>query len=63
MFSFYLDKEAFNKEVISWPGVKCNLCKSGMYYVFPIEMLKKKEKEAGVGLSSGLEMPKKEYLA
>jgi hypothetical protein len=35
MFSFYLDEEAFDKEVMSWPGVKHNPCKSGMHYLLP----------------------------
>jgi hypothetical protein len=42
MLSFYLDEEAFNKEVMSWPGVKHNPCKSGMHYIMPVEMLKKR---------------------
>jgi hypothetical protein len=60
MLSFYLDEEAFDKEVMSWPGVKCNPCKSGMHYVFPSELLKKKGQEVGVGLSSGPATQKKE---
>jgi hypothetical protein len=63
MLSFYLDEEAFDKEVMSWPGVKHNPRKSGMHYVFPTELLKKKGKEAGVGPSSGPEAQKKEALA
>jgi hypothetical protein len=55
MLLFYLDEEAFDKEVISWSGFKRNPRKSGMHYIFLVEMLKKKGKEAGVGLSSGLE--------
>jgi hypothetical protein len=60
MLSFYLDEEAFDKEVMSWPGVKCNPCKSGMHYLLPVEILKKKGQEAGVGPSSGPEEKKKE---
>jgi hypothetical protein len=41
---FYLDEEAFDKEVMSWPGIKCGSCKSGMHYILPAEMLKKKDK-------------------
>jgi hypothetical protein len=52
MLSFYLDEEAFDKEVMSWPGVKRNPRKSGMNYVFPIDLMKKKGHEAGVGPSS-----------
>jgi hypothetical protein len=62
MLSFYLDKEAFNKEVMSWSGVKHNLCKSGMHYILPRDILKKKYKEVGAGLSSGLEPQKPESL-
>jgi hypothetical protein len=62
MLSFYLDEEAFDKEVMSWPGVKRNPCKSGMHYILPVELLKKKGKEAGVGPSSGSEPQKKEAL-
>jgi hypothetical protein len=50
---FYLDEEAFDKEVMSWPRVKHNLRKSGMHYVFLAELLKKKGQEVGVGPSSG----------
>jgi hypothetical protein len=42
MLSFYLDEEAFDKEVISWPGVKRKPHKSGMHYLLPLELLKKK---------------------
>jgi hypothetical protein len=55
MLPFYLDEEAFDKEVMLWPGVKHNPCKSGMHYIFCVELLKKKGKEAGVGLSLGSE--------
>jgi hypothetical protein len=55
MFSFYLDEGAFVKEVISCPGVKHNPRKLGMHYVFPLKLLKKKEKEAEVGPNSCLE--------
>jgi hypothetical protein len=60
MLPFYLDEEAFDKEVMSWPGVKCNPCKSGMHYLLPMELLKKKGQEVGVGPSSGPEEQKKE---
>jgi hypothetical protein len=40
---------------MSWPGVKHNLYKSGMHYILLAELLKKKGKEAGVGLSLGSE--------
>jgi hypothetical protein len=49
---FYLDEEAFDKEVISWTCIKHNPCKSGMHYLFSTELLKKKGQEEGVGLSS-----------
>jgi len=62
MVSFYLDEEAFDKEVMLWQGVKCNLCKSGMHYISPIEMMKKKGKEVGVGPSSVSDPQKKETL-
>jgi hypothetical protein len=39
---FYLDEEAFDKEVMSWVGVKRNPRKSGMHYLLPPELLKKK---------------------
>ena len=52
MLSFYLDEEAFDKEVMSWLGVKCNPHKLGMHYVFPIEFMKKKGQEVGVVLTS-----------
>jgi DNA-binding transcriptional regulator/RsmH inhibitor MraZ len=55
MMSFYLDEEAFKKEVILWPGVKHNPRKSRMHYILPAELLKKKGKEAGVRLNSGPE--------
>jgi hypothetical protein len=58
MLPFYLDEEALDKEVMSWPGVKRGQRKSGMHYIFPVELLKKKDKEAGEGPSSGPE-PKK----
>jgi hypothetical protein len=56
MLPFYLDEEAFDKEVMSWLGVKRNPCKSGMHYLLLAELLKKKGYKAGVGLSSGLEV-------
>jgi hypothetical protein len=37
---------------MSWPGVKCNPRKSGMHYLLPPELLKKKGQEEGVGPSS-----------
>jgi hypothetical protein len=58
MLPFYLDKEAFDKEVMSWLGVKHNPRKLGMHYTLPMELLKKKYKESGEGPSSGPE-PKK----
>jgi hypothetical protein len=60
MLSFYMGEETFNKEVMSWLGVKHNPRKSGMHYILPVELLKKKGKEAGVGPSSGSELQKKE---
>jgi hypothetical protein len=39
---FYLDEEAFKKEVMSWPGVKHNPRNLEMHYIFPAELLKKK---------------------
>jgi hypothetical protein len=45
MLPFYLDEEAFDKEVMSWPGVKHNPRKSGMHYILPMELLKKKDKD------------------
>jgi hypothetical protein len=49
MLPFYLDEEAFDKEFMSWTGVR----KSGMHYIFPMELLKKKDKEAREGPSLG----------
>jgi hypothetical protein len=63
MLPFYLYEDSFDKKVISWPEVKRNPRKSGMHYIFPIELLKNKGKEAGVGSSSRLEAQKKESLA
>jgi hypothetical protein len=63
MLSFYLDEEAFNKEGMSWSRVKFNPRNSGMHYVFPVELLKKKGKEAGVGPSLGSKALNKEALA
>jgi hypothetical protein len=48
-----MDEESFDKEVMSWADVKCNPCKFGMHYLFPLEILKKKGQEEGVKLSSG----------
>jgi hypothetical protein len=62
MLPFYLDEEAFDKEVMSWPGVKRGPHKSGMHYIFPVELLKKKDKEAGEGPSSGPEQKKPDAL-
>jgi hypothetical protein len=56
MLPFYFDEEAFEKEFMSWPGVKHSQRKAGMHYIFPVEMLKKKDKEAREGPRSG---PKK----
>jgi hypothetical protein len=42
MLLFYLDEEALDKEVMSWPRVKHNPHNLGMHYVFPAEMLNKK---------------------
>jgi hypothetical protein len=58
MLPFYLDEEAFDKEVMSWPGVKHGQRKSGMHYIFPAELLKKKDNEPGEGPSSGPEQKK-----
>jgi hypothetical protein len=60
MLPFYLDEEAFNKDVMSWPRVKLNPCKSGIHYLLSMELLKKKGQEAGVGPSSSPEEYKKE---
>jgi hypothetical protein len=49
--TFYLDEEAFEKEVMSWPGVKHNPRKSSMHYLLPPNILKKKGQEEGVGMS------------
>jgi hypothetical protein len=49
---FYLDEKSFDNEVLSWVGVKCNPHKSGMHYLLPPEILKKKGQEEGVGTSS-----------
>jgi hypothetical protein len=62
MLPFYLDEEAFDREVMSWPGVKRNPHKSGMHYTFPMEMLKKKDKEVGEGPSAGPEPNKPDAL-
>jgi len=34
LLPFYLYEEAFDKEVMSWLGVKCSPRKSGMHYIF-----------------------------
>jgi hypothetical protein len=52
ILSFYLDEEAFEKEVMSWLGVKRNPCKSRMHYIMATKLLRKKYKEAWVGPSS-----------
>jgi hypothetical protein len=62
MMSFYLYEEAFEKEVMSWLGVKRNLHNSGMHYLLPMDLLKKKGQEVGVGPISGPEEKKKEAL-
>jgi hypothetical protein len=66
MLLFYLDEEAFNKEVMLWLGVKHNPHKLGMHYILPNELLNKKGKKVGVGPSLGStpqkqEAPKKSY--
>jgi hypothetical protein len=63
MLPFYLDEEAFDKEVMSWPGVKHGQRKSGMHYILPLELLKKKDNEPGEGLSLGPEQKKPDALA
>jgi hypothetical protein len=63
MLSFYLDKEAFDREVMSWPGVKHNLRKKGMRYILPMELLKKKDKYAEARPSSSPEPQKPDALA
>jgi hypothetical protein len=60
MVSFYQDEEAFNKEVMSWSGVKRNPCKSGIHYILHVDLLKKKGKEEGVGPSIGSDPQRKE---
>jgi hypothetical protein len=55
ILSFYLDKEAFDKEFMSWPGVKCSQRKLRMNYILPAELLKKTYKEEGAGQSLGPE--------
>jgi hypothetical protein len=55
MLLFYLDEEAFDKEVMSWLGVKHGQHKLGMHYIFCVELLKKKDNEPGEGPSSGPE--------
>jgi hypothetical protein len=42
MLPFYLEKESFEKKVMSWNNVKHNPRKLGMHYLFPAELLKKK---------------------
>jgi len=60
MMFFYLDEEAFDKEVMLCPGVKHNPCKLGMIYVLPIDILKKKGQEVEVGPNSIPKEKKKE---
>jgi hypothetical protein len=60
MLMFYLDEEAFEKEVMSWLGVKQKPRKFRMHYVFLVDMLKKKGQETRVGPSSGPKTQKKE---
>jgi hypothetical protein len=62
MLPFYLDEEAFQKEVMSWPGVKRNPHKSEMHYILPEELLKKRGQEVGVGMISGPGIKNKESL-
>jgi hypothetical protein len=38
----YLDEETFDKELMSWIGIKHNPCKSRMKYLLPADILKKK---------------------
>jgi hypothetical protein len=55
MLSFYLDEEAFEKEFMSWLGVKQNQRKLGMHYILPMELLNKKDKKEEAEPSSGPE--------
>jgi hypothetical protein len=50
--SVYLDEHILDKDFISCPGFKFNLHKSGMHYLFPPELLKKKSSIKEVGSSS-----------
>jgi hypothetical protein len=59
MLPFYMVEEAFDKVVMSWPGLKRNLCKSGMHYLLLVEILKERSQEEGVGSSSGPKEQKK----
>jgi hypothetical protein len=45
LLPFYLDEEAFDKEVMSWNGVKCNPHKS--WYALPLATRAPEEKGAG----------------
>jgi hypothetical protein len=60
ILSFYLDVEAFDKEIMSCHGVKRKPHKSGMNYVLPMDLLKKRGQEEGVGSSSSMKVQKKE---
>jgi hypothetical protein len=51
LLPFYLDEEAFDKEVMLWTSAKNNLRKYGMHYLLPIDILNKKGQEEGVGPS------------
>jgi hypothetical protein len=57
LLPFYLDEESFDKDFMLWIGVKRHPCKSGMNYLLPPEILKKKGLE-GVGPSFSLAMKK-----
>jgi hypothetical protein len=45
LIPFYLDEEEFDKEVLSWTSVKRNPYKFGMHYLFPAELLKKRDRK------------------
>jgi hypothetical protein len=53
LLKFYIEEEAFDKEFMSWNEIKRNPHKSGMHYLLPIELLKKKGQDEEAGLSSG----------
>jgi hypothetical protein len=62
MLPLYLEEEAFHKEFMSCLGVKCCPRNSGMHYILSVDLLKKKDKEVGEGLSSGPEPKKPDAL-